>query len=208
MTHAHNFKDITGHQYGYLTAVKPTGVAETYNKKTDRIIKRAKWLFKCECGNDVEKCRATMEQYKHQGLTMSCGCKSFKDKLGNKHGLWKGCGDISLAYFNSLKRGATRRGHRQKEIPFDLNIEYLWELYLKQDGKCKFTDESIIFGTTAEVKNKANRKPTASLDRIDSSKGYVKGNVQWVHKITNFMKQDMKDADFIEWCKKVAQNNR
>jgi len=47
---------------------------------------------------------------------------------------------------------------------------------------------------------------TASLDRIDSSKGYVKGNLQWVHKDINMMKNHYNQKYFIEICKKVATN--
>ena len=45
---------------------------------------------------------------------------------------------------------------------------------------------------------------TASLDRIDSSKGYTKDNVQWVHKDINYIKRDLSDSEFITLCKKVA----
>ena len=45
---------------------------------------------------------------------------------------------------------------------------------------------------------------TASLDRIDSSKGYVIGNVQWVHKDINIMKNKFDNQYFIDMCKKIA----
>jgi hypothetical protein len=45
---------------------------------------------------------------------------------------------------------------------------------------------------------------TASLDRIDSSKGYIVGNVQWVHKDINFMKFTFSESRFIDLCKKVV----
>jgi hypothetical protein len=48
---------------------------------------------------------------------------------------------------------------------------------------------------------------SASLDRIDSSKGYVKGNVQWTHKTVNIMKQAMSDEELIDWCKVIVKNN-
>jgi len=204
MKHAHNFKDITGQTFGYLTAIKPAGVKETYNKKVGRNMKRSIWLFKCECGKNVEKCRATLEQYKRQNLTMSCGCKSFADKLGNKHGLWKGYGEISATHFNYLRNRAKIGGHRTRNLKFNLSIKYLWELFLKQNKKCAFSGEPLCFGTLAQVKNKKNREPLASLDRIDSTKGYVEGNVQWVHKNLNMMKQNLTDDVFINWCKKVA----
>ena len=204
MEHANNFKDITGQRYGYLTAIRPVGVKETFNKKANRLMKRAVWLFKCDCGKEVEKCRTTLERYKQIGLTISCGCKSFIEKLGNKHGLWKGYGEISSTYFTYLKRRSKTGGHRKKDLTFDLSIEYLWDLFLKQNRKCVFSGEILTFGTLAQVRNKKDREPSASLDRIDSSKGYVEGNVQWVHKNLNIMKQDLTDDVFVEWCKKVA----
>ena len=49
---------------------------------------------------------------------------------------------------------------------------------------------------------------TASLDRIDSSKGYIKGNVQWVHKEFNKMKLDLLDKEFIDICKLVHKYHK
>lgn len=54
---------------------------------------------------------------------------------------------------------------------------------------------------------KKAKESTASLDRIDSSKPYVKDNVQWVHKVVNNMKWDFDQNEFIEWCKIIASNN-
>jgi hypothetical protein len=48
----------------------------------------------------------------------------------------------------------------------------------------------------------------ASLDRIDSSKGYIDGNVQWVHKEVNEMKMQATQNEFIEYCNLVAEFNR
>jgi hypothetical protein len=203
MKHAHNFKDITGQSYDNLIALRCSGMAETYNKKQNRTMRQALWIFKCVCGKEVEKRRASCEMYKRRGWNLSCGCKSYSN-LGNKHGNWKGFGDIPLQYFNNIKKGAYKGGRRSKNIEFNVTIEYLWGLFLKQNRKCAYTGVEICFGTLAQVRNKENREQIASLDRIDSDKGYVEGNVQWVHKKLNLMKQDLKEEDFIGWCKKVA----
>lgn len=79
------------------------------------------------------------------------------------------------------------------------------KLFLKQNRKCILSGIEIGFPKAWGVKSKTNI--TASLDRIDSSKGYVKGNVQWVHKTINSMKMNMSDINFIDLCKKVANNN-
>lgn len=75
----------------------------------------------------------------------------------------------------------------------------MWRLFLKQERKCALTDLLLTF-----EKQKRGEK-TASLDRIDSSKGYVNGNVQWVHKDINWMKNRFSQERFIEMCKLVAK---
>jgi hypothetical protein len=49
---------------------------------------------------------------------------------------------------------------------------------------------------------------TASLDRKDSSKGYIKGNVWWVDKRINKLKSDFEQEEFLLLCKKVANYNQ
>ena len=43
----------------------------------------------------------------------------------------------------------------------------------------------------------------ASIDRIDNSKGYVEGNVQWVTYQANVSKHVMSMNELYEFCKKV-----
>jgi hypothetical protein len=81
-------------------------------------------------------------------------------------------------------------------------MEYLWELYEKQCGKCAITGIPIEF-----EKDKPNAPHEASLDRIDSSMGYVIGNVQWVHRDVNFMKSDFTMEYFLSLCKLVSDRN-
>lgn len=49
---------------------------------------------------------------------------------------------------------------------------------------------------------------TASIDRINSNKGYSLSNVQWVHKTINKMKCKLSDDEFIAFCKAVAKHNQ
>jgi len=39
-----------------------------------------------------------------------------------------------------------------------------------------------------------------------TNKGYIIGNVQWVHRDINRMKWGMTEDVFIRWCKRVASN--
>ena len=83
-----------------------------------------------------------------------------------------------------------------RNIKWDLEYEYLADLLIEQDFKCALT------GWDIDALSVGNN--TASLDRIDSSVGYVKENVQWVHKMVNMSKQQYSQEDFIEMCLAVA----
>ena len=83
---------------------------------------------------------------------------------------------------------------KAKQRPKDCNItvEYLYELWHKQEGKCAFTGMPLVL-----YDDKVHDYITqASLDRIDSNKGYVKGNVQFVSTCLNFAKSNMSDEQF------------
>lgn len=103
---------------------------------------------------------------------------------------------ISGKYFSNLIQGA-----RQRNLEFDIDQEFLWELFQKQNGKCALTGVNIKLDVVCEDK----KDRTASVDRIDPTKGYTKDNVQWVHKTINYMKMDFTQEEFIEMCKLVSE---
>ena len=44
----------------------------------------------------------------------------------------------------------------------------------------------------------------ASLDRIDSSKGYIKGNIQFISTPINYMKSTMTDSEVKSFLKLIS----
>lgn len=93
--------------------------------------------------------------------------------------------------------------YRNKEM--DLTPEYLKEIFENQEGKCVYTKVPLQLWNY-KVKGGNNKLYTASLDRIDSSKPYVKGNVQFVSMAANLMKHTMTHEETIEFCKIIACN--
>lgn len=76
---------------------------------------------------------------------------------------------------NKLLAGAAFRA-KLKKLPFDLNIEYLIELWDKTEGICPITNRKLVVASSG-VKGQVH--PNApSLDRIIPSKGYTIGNVR------------------------------
>jgi hypothetical protein len=121
-------------------------------------------------------------------------------RIGRPHKNVKKFGEIHKSYLYILKSRAERLGY-----DFDIDGDYIWKLYLKQKRKCALSGLGIVFPIAWGTKSKSDI--TASLDRIDSSKGYTKDNVQWLHKIVNTMKMHMTDKEFITICTNVAKHN-
>lgn len=113
---------------------------------------------------------------------------------------WKGYKDITGTYWGGLIKSA-----KDRNIEFNIDIAYVWNLFISQNEKCALSGIDIKFNQHSQH---FKTSQTASLDRIDSSKGYVEGNVQWVHKTVNKMKMDIKEKEFINFCELIASNRR
>ena len=96
---------------------------------------------------------------------------------------------LSINKYHKWEKSAKRRNYE-----FSVSIEYLTELYLSQDKKCAITGEYL-----PDLEK-------ASLDRIDSTKGYVQGNLQWVTIQANLSKHIMSMENLYEFCKKVLNH--
>ena len=102
-------------------------------------------------------------------------------------------GDLPGLYWNRVLSNASVR-----KLTVTCSQAYAWSLFLAQDRRC------ALSGLPLEFESKSGTECTASLDRIDSSVGYVEGNLQWVHKDINQMKMNLSDAYFIDLCRCVA----
>lgn len=133
-----------------------------------------------------------------RGGCRTCISHIYSMPSGKDNPNWKGVGEISKSYILNLKKAAANRN-----IKFDVSMKYLWELFLSQERTCKLSGVPISFSSSYGA-----RDGTASLDRIDRTNGYVKGNVQWVHKVVNEMKWDRTDEELIAWCKTISEHNK
>ena len=181
--------------------------------------KRTYWLVECICGrqnfvrtdilksNQATKCRYCSNKEKFQ-KNVDLGKMATKG-YSPKH---FGEGDLCLSLYQTYITGAEKRG-----LEFDkenVTVKYLWELLVNQNFKCALSGVEIYLrGEDKTIPLTDNGNPryelfNASLDRVDSSKGYIIGNVQWVHRQINIMKNAYSEDSFIEMCKKVVQANQ
>jgi hypothetical protein len=79
---------------------------------------------------------------------------------------------------------------------------HLWELLVSQKFKCALSGVDIVSPPKSAAGPRVHN--SASLDRIDSSKGYIYGNLQWIHKDINTTKMKMPNDIFINWCHTIS----
>lgn len=170
---------LIGKKFAHLTLIEVLPLKIRSSKRRSQV-----GLFHCDCGKskEIEITRVV------RGETESC-CRFEMNK-----GI---IGELGDTYFSRVRDGALKRN-----LEFLVTKQYLWDLFLKQDRKCKLSGVDLKFTPTQRSRPECQ---TASLDRIDSSKGYTENNVQWIHKDVNEMKMDRTDLRFLSWCKIITE---
>ena len=146
------------------------------------------YICRCSCGKE----KTIKGKYLKNGDTKSCGC--LREISGNKNLRFTGYKEIHGKFFSRIVRSA-----KSRKLEFNITIQQVWDLFLKQNRKCSFSGMLLNFQSNTHLYD-----GTASLDRIDSNKGYTIDNVQWVHKKVNMMKKEMSDSEFITWCREIS----
>ena len=103
-----------------------------------------------------------------------------------------------LSPFRETFRRLQRRG---KEVT--VTLESLKEIWESQKGICPLTGWTLELPT--QSKQYRLHIKTASLDRIDNSKGYILGNVRFVSVMFNFARNNFSDEDVIEFAQAVTR---
>jgi len=96
-------------------------------------------------------------------------------------------------------RNIIRRNNKECGVTL-IDLKEQWE---KQKGVCPYTGWQLKNLPT--IGSKLPRTPDrASLDRIDSGKGYIKGNIQFVALIAQLAKFEWPENNLVEFCKAVS----
>jgi len=183
------FIDITGQKFTNLLVIGKNPTNYVYKDNKTKI----RWDCVCDCGNKTTVLGCSLKK----GTTKSCGCLA-KTMLSKR--TWTGYEEISGVYWNRLQTDAKKRN-----IAWELNVDYCWDVFLKQERKCAISGLIIYFERNFK---KNGKQQTASLDRIDSKKGYLSSNIQWVHKTVNVLKWDLKTEELLYWCETICNHAR
>ena len=87
-----------------------------------------------------------------------------------------------------------------------VDVKYLKEIWENQKGICPYTGIKILLPRNTLEYNKIKSLKKASLDRIDSSKGYVIGNLEFVCCGINFAKNNFTKKDMTSFLNEIMSS--
>jgi hypothetical protein len=112
---------------------------------------------------------------------------------------------LGTTIFTHLKKNYTKRRSdaKKKGTPFKISFDHVCHLLSKQQGRCAYSGQPLEFAP--------NSNNLVSIDRINSNKGYIYGNVQLITADINYAKNDMSHDRFLAmvddikaWSKRKA----
>lgn len=164
--------------------------------------------IKCDnCGQDYNKPISEYNRNKkfnrHSFCSRSCSAIFNSKNRKNRNIKF----DHLLEYNKNKKSNSFlyyMRSVRQRFKEYNITIDDLKNQWLVQNEMCVYSGIRLQLAsyTTTDI----NPIYRASLDRIDSNKGYIKGNIQFVSTSINYMKNKLSHDETIELCKLISKN--
>jgi hypothetical protein len=102
--------------------------------------------------------------------------------------------------YTGLREHFRRAKYRNQEV--NITLDDLLEQWENQDGLCPYSGVKLIH--PIRIKD-GNLIYMASLDRINSDLGYIKGNIQFISAAANMAKNSMTHEQMIEFCKLISK---
>lgn len=171
--------DLTGRQFGSWTALYEVPRLARYERR---------WMCLCVCGAE----RPVLQKKLINKRSKSCGCQQAARSVPPKfpNAPW------AAQVFKVLRRRARYRG-----IEWGMSREAVVELSARPCHYCHAPP-----GHTFVHRQQTYRRST--LDRLDSSKGYVEGNVVPCCLQCNHAKSTMSAARYVAWLNGVVERRR
>lgn len=173
------FQDLTGQHFGHVVV--------KYRGENDRSGK-TRWICLCDCGK--EKLTYATELTRGRGTSCGYGCLYYPLQIPPSKYIW----------FNY--RGSAKR----KNLPFILTLEQLSSIISQPCGYCGREPSQSM--SSSQMRKHPSYKIFRynGIDRIDSAKGYVEGNVVPCCKPCNEMKSDKSYEEFLRLVSEIYKH--
>ncbi len=96
---------------------------------------------------------------------------------------------------------------KSRKKDYNLDLEYLKEVWDKQEGICPYTKIKMLIPKSTSDSIKCNSLKKASLDRINSDFGYIKGNVEFVCLFINLAKNSFTKKETEEFIIEILNSS-
>jgi hypothetical protein len=178
-------KDYSGKQFGRLRVVERGQSRNGHGY----------WKCLCSCGKSTTVGGGNLVA----GKTESCGClraemASKRLKSFERIKLAVGVGSCNFLW-NRYMQGARKRG-----FVFDVSREAFMTLTSADCHYCGSAPSRIVKGPRSNGKYVCN-----GIDRADSEKGYIDGNMLPCCSVCNYAKNDMEYEDFQAWIDRLVK---
>ena len=149
----------------------------------------------CDCGNKFMVRGADVKS----GYIKSCGCfKKEQTIVFNKKTKTK----VAYCTFSSVWQ-SYKSGAKNRNLSFELDKDTFFKL---TQSNCYYCGQEPSQQRKPREKNKLNSYIYNGIDRVDSSKGYLKENCVTCCGRCNYMKMDYNLDDFKEHVIKIYNN--
>jgi hypothetical protein len=161
------------------------------------------------CGKEFDRCAAEVKRSERLGrkhyCSRACCGKDNNDHLLRTDEFGNLSPDNKLDQYSPfrdhLKKARMHSTKRPKD--FSITLEDLKSQWEKQQGRCPYTDWELENPPTTGHKTQLH-PARASLDRIDSARGYTADNIQFVAYMANCAKNSFPEEKLFEFCQAVA----
>jgi hypothetical protein len=190
-------------------------VGKKFNKMAVlNIIGNRRVKCKCECGTVKDCDWYDLKKEKIKG----CGCQRNTPEI--KENLKKNA--YKLIKNGILNRGGDRWPKKDREFKYllrkiqsnsrrkncSLTIDDLKEVWINQKGICPYTKIQLKLPVSSSNPNPDISYMMASVDRIDSSKPYIKDNIQFVSRNINYAKNTLTHDQMFEFVNLIIESWR
>lgn len=170
-----------------------------------------------DCRKSLKNHYARYQEFNNKGELYCLKCKSYKSidnfldtpncniKRKNKDVYCESCrketDDPLISHINKILYECKYTKEKyKKDYNVNLTTDEIISLYHAQNHKCALTGVELTF-------IKGGSSTNLSIDRINPGEDYVISNIRLVCNTINYMRSNMTDDEFLNWCKLVVDYN-
>lgn len=150
------------------------------------------------------------------GLACACQYSNHNGKMGTKEHREQNSKRMKARWAQGINQNPINnlspfkwfcgRSKQRKAKAYNITPEYLMKVWVRQKGLCVYSGMKLILPeSTSGFSKRPIKYNRASLDRIDSKKGYIKGNVQFTCVQLNLAKSNLSHTEFVEFMKTIER---